>query len=77
MARTWRSGAGHLDGRKLVTSVGTEAVSCGGRFVLVEEREDLPVPRCRGGDVVRERDRAEGQDVMASSIGRGEYEGNV
>ena len=45
--------------------------------MLVEEREDLPVPRCRGGDVVRERDRAEGQDVMASSIGRGEYEGNV
>ena len=45
--------------------------------MLVEELEDLTVPRCRGGDVVRERDRAEGQDVMASSIGRGEYEGNV
>ena len=45
--------------------------------MLVEEREDLPVPRCRGEDVVRERDRAEGQEAMASNVDECEYEGNV
>ena len=48
-----------------------------GLYVLVEEREDLPAPRRRLGDVVRDRDRAEGQDVMASYGGKCVREGYV
>ena len=45
--------------------------------MLVEEREDLAVPRRRGGVVIRDRDLPHGQDVMASKVNerRGESNG--
>ena len=37
-----------------------------GLNVLVEGREDLPAARGRGRDAVRDRDRAEGEEAIAS-----------
>ena len=40
-------------------------LSCSGLDVLVEGREELPAPRVRGREVVRERDRVEYHEAIA------------
>ena len=58
-----------------MTPRGTDAVSWGG-VVLVEGREDRAAPRRRGGGMVRERDRPEGHDDMASKVSERMSEGD-